>query len=308
MGADCPVCIPLCNSVCQASRCSSIMMFSMSSLARATCPGALAISNTSHKNCDRMESSWDLCPMIRRMEEEKKRKQRCRRRLLKSAPSQCERVWARACAFARLLLHSSPLWEGWSLGISLHQLLGDHVLMWVFWSFVPRREAPFLRNPVFFGVVSCVPSHLVQKTHRNTTIAWHRGTRTWCTFEARLWFQLRESPDDEAKENLLPEDSIKLTNLCQMSSGKSHGKSQPQPWLPGTPATIDPNTWTQASVPKRWAGERVQTCDFDQQVSRVDGTVSKNMFCCWRWIPIFFELASRFLEKTTLRLFDWCDR
>ena len=186
-GSRLPCVHSLCNSVCQASRCSSIMMFSMSSLARATCPGALAISNTSHKNCDRMESSWDLCPMIRRMEEEKKRKQRCRRRLLKSAPSQCERVWARACAFARLLLHSSPLWEGWSLGISLHQLLGDHVLMWVFWSFVPRREAPFLRNPVFFGVVSCVPSHLVQKTHRNTTIAWHRGTRTWCTFEARLW-------------------------------------------------------------------------------------------------------------------------
>ena len=69
-----------------------------------------------------------------------KRRQRCRRRLLKSAPSQCEWVCAWACAFARLLLHSSPL-LGWSLGVPLHQLLGeqflvivaqmmDHVLMW----------------------------------------------------------------------------------------------------------------------------------------------------------------------------------
>ena len=64
------------------------------------------------------------------------------------------RAWA--CAFARLLLHSSPLWEGWSLGISLHQLLGDHVLMWVFWSFVPRRlwtRSGFLL--VSTGVVKC---------------------------------------------------------------------------------------------------------------------------------------------------------
>ena len=74
----------LCNSVCQAPRCSSTMMFSMSSLVRATCRGALAISNTFNKNCDRMESSWDLCPMIWRIQ---KRRQRCRRRLLKSAPS-----------------------------------------------------------------------------------------------------------------------------------------------------------------------------------------------------------------------------
>ena len=153
-GSRLPCVHSLCNSVCQAPRCSSTMMFSMSSLVRATCRGALAISNMSHKNCDRMESSWDLRPMIRRMEEEKKRKQRCRRRLLKSAPSQCERVWARAFAFARLPLHSSPLWEGWSLGISL--LLGDHVLMWLFWSFVPRRlwtRSGFLL--VSTGVVKC---------------------------------------------------------------------------------------------------------------------------------------------------------
>ena len=91
----------------------------------------------SHKNCDRMESRWDLYPLIWRIQ---KRRQRCRRRLLKSATSQCERVCAWACAFARLPLHSSPL-LGWSLGVSLHQLLGeqflvivaqmmDHVLMW----------------------------------------------------------------------------------------------------------------------------------------------------------------------------------
>ena len=59
--------------------------------------------------------------------------------------------------------------------------------------------------PAFFGVVSCVPSHCSE----NTTIAWHRGTGApGVTFSARLWFQLRESPDDEAKENLLPEASI----------------------------------------------------------------------------------------------------
>ena len=93
MRPDCPVRIPsaiLCAKVLHvAPRCSSTMMFSMSSLARATCRGALAISNTSHKNCDRMESSWDLCPMIWRIQ---KRRQRCRRRLLKSTPAQCERV------------------------------------------------------------------------------------------------------------------------------------------------------------------------------------------------------------------------
>ena len=58
--------------------------FSIFSLARATWRGALATSNMSHKNCDRMESSWDLCPMIWRTQ---KRRQRCRRRLLKSTPS-----------------------------------------------------------------------------------------------------------------------------------------------------------------------------------------------------------------------------
>ena len=76
------------NAVCQGPVCSSSMMFSLFSLAHAG-RGALAVSDMSHKNCDRMESSWDLCPMILRMQ---KRRQRCRRRLLKSAPSQCERV------------------------------------------------------------------------------------------------------------------------------------------------------------------------------------------------------------------------
>ena len=73
--------------VCQGAVCSSIMMYSMFSLARATWRGALAMSDMSHKNCDPMESSWDLYPMIWRTQ---KRRQRCRRRLLKSAPSQCE--------------------------------------------------------------------------------------------------------------------------------------------------------------------------------------------------------------------------
>ena len=79
------------NAVCQGPVCSSSMMFSLFSLARAG-RGALAVSDMSHKNCDRMESSWDLCPMILRIQ---KRRQRCRRRLLKSAPSQCERVQVR---------------------------------------------------------------------------------------------------------------------------------------------------------------------------------------------------------------------
>ena len=84
-GTRLPCVHSLSNSVCQAPVCSSSMMFSLFSLARATWRGALAISDISHKNCDRMESSWDLCPMIWRIQ---KRRQRCRRRLLKSAPSE----------------------------------------------------------------------------------------------------------------------------------------------------------------------------------------------------------------------------
>ena len=42
------------NSVCQGPVCSSQMVFSMFSLARATWRGALAISDMSHNNCDRM--------------------------------------------------------------------------------------------------------------------------------------------------------------------------------------------------------------------------------------------------------------
>ena len=79
------------NSVCQGPVCSSQMVFSMFSLARATWRGALAISDMSHSNCDRMESRWDLYPLIWRIQ---KRRQRCRRRLLKSATSQCERICA----------------------------------------------------------------------------------------------------------------------------------------------------------------------------------------------------------------------
>ena len=72
----------LSNSVCRGPVCSSSMMFSLFSLARAAWRGALAVSDMSHKNYERMESSWDLCPMILRIQ---KRKRRCRRRLLKSA-------------------------------------------------------------------------------------------------------------------------------------------------------------------------------------------------------------------------------
>ena len=81
-GTRLPCVHSLSNSVCQAPACSS---FSLFSLARATWRGALAISDMSHNNCDRMESRWDLYPLIWRIQ---RRRQRCRRRLLKSAPSE----------------------------------------------------------------------------------------------------------------------------------------------------------------------------------------------------------------------------
>ena len=194
-GTRLPCVISLCNSVCQAPRCSSIMMFSMSSLARATCRGALAISNTFNKNCDRMESSWDLCPMIWRIQ---KRRRRCQRRLLKSAPS------VSLC----ICQTSSPFISSLG-GLQFRSLLAPasrgscfHVSFLKFCSKKRSSVPPFRLST---GVVSCVPSHCSE----NTTIAWHRGTGApGVTFSARLWFQLRESPDDEAKENLLPEASI----------------------------------------------------------------------------------------------------
>ena len=108
-GTRLPCAHSLSNSVCQGPVCSSYMVFSMFSLARAAWRGALAISDMSHSNCDRMESRWDLYPLIWRIQ---KRRKRCRRRLLKSAPSQCEWACAWACAFARSPLHSSPLLGG----------------------------------------------------------------------------------------------------------------------------------------------------------------------------------------------------
>ena len=59
-------------------------MFSMSSLARSPCAswrGALALSDMSHDDCHRMEFTWDLGPMIWRIQ---KRRQRCRRRCSKA--------------------------------------------------------------------------------------------------------------------------------------------------------------------------------------------------------------------------------
>ena len=47
------------NSVCHGPVCSSSMMSSLFSSARATWRGALAVSDMSHKNCDRMEPN--LC-------------------------------------------------------------------------------------------------------------------------------------------------------------------------------------------------------------------------------------------------------
>ena len=142
-GTRLPCVHSLSNSVCQGPVCSSIVVFSMFSLARATWRGALAVSNMSHKNCDRIESSWDLWPMIWRIQ---KRRQRCRRRLLKSAPSQCEWVCAWACAFARLPLHLSPLLGGLKFRVSLHQLLGEQALV-----IVAQMMDPFLMwTPKFY--------------------------------------------------------------------------------------------------------------------------------------------------------------
>ena len=57
-----------------------------------------------------MESSWDLYPMIWRIQ---KRRQRCRRRLLKSTPPAA----STSIGFSLCIpLHLSPRWEGWSSG------------------------------------------------------------------------------------------------------------------------------------------------------------------------------------------------
>ena len=63
--------------------CVSSVMFCMSSLARSPCATrrvALAVSNMSHNDCHRVEFTWDLGPMIWRIQ---KRRQRCRRRCSK---------------------------------------------------------------------------------------------------------------------------------------------------------------------------------------------------------------------------------
>ena len=68
---------------------SSFAMFSIfsSQFPSATRRGVVSVSDMSSKNCDRMESIWDLGPMIWRI---KTRRQPCQRRsrkgLLKSAP------------------------------------------------------------------------------------------------------------------------------------------------------------------------------------------------------------------------------
>ena len=148
------MCIPSAILCGQGPMCRSQMVFSMLSLARATWRGALAISDMSHNNCDRMESSWDLYPLIWRIQ---KRRQRCRRRLLKSATSQCEWVCAWACAFAtsfsvnRLLL----LWRKW----------------WIlFWyelrSFIARKLSGWLSSGLYW---CCEVAMHVEETHRNAS-------------------------------------------------------------------------------------------------------------------------------------------
>ena len=161
----------LSNSVCQGP------VLSMFSLARATWRGALAISEMSHSsNCDRMESTWDLYPLIWTIQ---KRRQRCRRRLLKSATSQCEGVCAWACAFAGLPLHSSPLLGGLkSRGPPCTSFLVNRLLsLWrkwciLFWcelrSFIPRKLCGWLSSALYSYWCCEVAMH-VEETHRNTS-------------------------------------------------------------------------------------------------------------------------------------------
>ena len=106
----------LTNSVRQGPMCSSSMMFSMFSSAHAH-----AIPSMCCQSCNRMESTWDLCPMIWRIQ---KRRQRCRRRLLKSAPSQS---WA--CAFPRVPLRSDLLAPVSANSVVIVAQTVDHVSM-----------------------------------------------------------------------------------------------------------------------------------------------------------------------------------
>ena len=162
------------GSVCYAPVCSSIMIFSLFPLARATWRGALAISDMSHKNCNRMESRWDICPMIWRLHN---RRQRCRRRLLKSAPSPSERVWAQARLFCiNLLFGRAEVQESPCNSFSENRflsLLCSRCIM--FWCELQRFVLRRLSVSAFFRFLGwCeVPRH-VKETLRNTSKPAHR--------------------------------------------------------------------------------------------------------------------------------------
>ena len=143
---------------------------SMFSLVRATWRGALAISDMSQSNCDRMESRWDLYPLIWRIQ---KQRQRCRRRLLKSATSQCERICAWACASARLPLHSS-LFFWTKLRASLQQWQSLNCAMACHcWTTVTKRESGTVKRN---QKQNKTPPHTQPNT---TTSPWPIGVKRW---------------------------------------------------------------------------------------------------------------------------------
>ena len=71
------------------------------------------------------------------------------------------------------------------------------------------------------------------------------------------------------------------------------------PWAPKIPRQIS-LTQTLGPRPRCQKGEQVSVCILWLWPTSFKGgwNCIKNMLFCWRWIPIFFELASRFLEKT----------
>ena len=180
------------GSVCYAPVCSSIMIFSLFPLARATWRGALAISDMFHKNCNRMESTWDLYPMIWRLHN---RRQRCRRRLLKSAPSPCERVWAQARLFCiNLVFGRAEVQESPCNSFSANRFLSLCSRCIMFWCELQRFVLRRLSVSAFFRFLGwCeVPRH-VKETLRNTSKPahpWHKAgfSGNVVLQEFSLWF------------------------------------------------------------------------------------------------------------------------
>ena len=150
------------NSVCQGPVCSSHMVFSMSSLVRATWRGALAISDMSYNNCDRMESRWDLYPLIWRITEAKTTMPTTSSEIRSFA------VWMSMCvslcicqtsfpfisSFGRTEVQGSPCTSFLvNRLLPLAQMM-DHVLMWA-----PKFSS---QKIVRFGFLVCTSTSVVK--------------------------------------------------------------------------------------------------------------------------------------------------